>query len=172
MKENVLFEEEQSFVGTRTWYLVLSIAVLSIVPGIILLATQEEVLNGLVSGGIAVVIMSGVILLHVRMRLHVTIDNSAIYYRYAPFVQSERTLGKEDIQAMNIRIYRPLWEYGGYGYRFRIGSGRALNVAGRHGLQLILANNKRLLIGTQKPDELERAISQLKENWVTVENHG
>ena len=171
MKGKILFEEEQTFVGTWTWYLLLAIAALSVVPGLILLATQEEAQSGLISGGIALTIMSVVILLQATMRLQVTVDSSAVYYRFPPFVSKERMLGKIDIQTLNVRKYRPLWEYGGYGYRFRFSSGRAINVAGKHGLQLVLSNGKRLLIGTQKPEELERAIAQLKENWTTTEDH-
>ena len=172
MKGKILFEEEQTFVGTWTWYLLLSITAFSLVPGIVILATSEEMETGLFSIGIVFLIMSGVILLHAVMRLQLTVDGSAIYYRFSPFIRSERKLQKADIQAINVRKYRPIWEFGGHGYRFRIGSGRALSVVGKHGLQLILSNGKRLLIGTQKPEELERAISQLKENWATAEDHG
>jgi len=172
MKGKLIFEEEQKFVGTWTWYLLLSITAFSVVPGVYILSTMNEKETGLISIGIVLLVMTGVIVLHVAMRLKVTIDRSAIYYRFPPFVRTERKLDKSDIQAINVRKYQPIWEFGGHGYRFRFGSGRAMSVAGKHGLQLILSNGKRLLIGTQKPEELERAISQLKENWSTVEDNG
>ncbi len=172
MKRKIVFHEEQTFVGTRTWYFLLAIAVVSITPGIGIIKSGENVETGWAALVIALVVMILVIAMHAIMTLQVTVDSSAIYYRYPPFVRKERRLTKTDIQAMNIRKYRPIWEFGGYGYRYRLGSGRALNVSGKDGLQIVLANGKRLLIGTQKPEELGRIINQLKENWIVEEGHG
>jgi len=172
MKGKILFEEEQKFVGTWTWYLLWAITGFSVVPGLYILATMDKIETGLISIGIALVVMIGVLIFHAIMRLKVTIDTSAIYYQFPPFVRTERKLDKSDIQAINVRKYQPIWEFGGHGYRFRILSGRAMSVAGKDGLQLILSNGKRLLIGTQKPEELERTILQLKENWSTAEDNG
>jgi len=114
MKCKILFEEEQTFVGTWTWYLLLSITAFSLVPGIVILATGDEMEIGLIIVGIVAVVMSGVILLHAVMKLQLTVDGAAIYYRFLPFVRSERKLQKADIQAINVRKYRPIWEFGGH----------------------------------------------------------
>ena len=172
MKGRLLFEEEQTFVGTWTWYLLLAISGLSIAPGIFILFVSENTQDGLISLGVVLGVMSLVILLLWVIRLRVTVDRSSIYYTFSPFIKSERILTKTDIQEMKVRKYRPIMEYGGWGYRLRFRSGKALTVSGNFGLQLTLANSKRLLIGTQKPKELEVAIRQLEENWATAQDYG
>ena len=56
-----------------------------------------------------------------------------------------------------VRTYRPIREYGGYGIRYS-SKGKAYNVSGDRGVQIELLNGERLLIGSQRADELWRAI--------------
>jgi hypothetical protein len=42
-----------------------------------------------------------------------------------------------------------------------LGKGRAFNVSGDKGLQLQFSNGKRLLIGTQMPDELTTVLARV-----------
>jgi hypothetical protein len=60
-----------------------------------------------------------------------------------------------------------LTEYGGWGLRLGLfGKGTAFNVSGDIGLQLEFTDDRKLLIGTNKPDELIETlnkIGQLKE---------
>ncbi|MEQ8904934.1 hypothetical protein [Ekhidna sp.] len=164
MKGKIIFKEEQSFVGTWMWYLVIGIALLTI-AGIAISLTQgvdNEGISGLV---LAIVVIAGIILFLYFAKLYVTIDQHSLYYRYPPFVNNEKKVTKDDVDEIHVRKYRPIWEYGGYGYRFRFRSGRAMSVAGNVGVQLIKKDGKRLLIGTQKPDAMKQAVRRLKENW-------
>lgn len=166
MKGKIIFEEEQSFVGTWVWYLVLGIGLLFIggaVTGNFLIDEKEGVV-GLI---IASIVVIGVVILFYTSKLHVVIDRKAIYYRYPPFINSEKLIRKDDIQELSVRKYRAIREYGGWGYRFSLRSGRALTIAGDIGMQVVAKNGKKILIGTQKQELLERAIRQLKENWET-----
>lgn len=58
------------------------------------------------------------------------------------------------------RTYRPISEYGGWGIRFGR-SGRAFNMSGNRGVQLVLKSGRRVLIGSQRPEELAAAIHRL-----------
>ena len=166
MKGKIIFKEEQSFIGTWIWYIVIGILVITI--GIRLFALTQakndttDVLVGLI---IAAIVLGGVIVLLIVSRLSVVIDENRIYYRFPPFVSKEKYFGKDDIKEMNVRKYKPILEYGGYGYRYRFRSGRAMNIAGNMGLQLVLKNGKKVLIGTQKPDSMQSAVRRLKDNW-------
>ena len=61
-----------------------------------------------------------------------------------------------------VREYSPIAEYGGWGLRGGFfGKGSALNVSGNKGLQLELKNNKKILIGTNKPKELSETLSKI-----------
>ncbi len=166
MKGKVIFEEEQRVIGTRTWYLVIGLSI-TIVTGTLVLATyvSEPTSERYIGTIISTIVFGCVIAFISTMRLYVVIDEKSIYYRFPPFVNKEKHFSKKDIKEMKVRKYRPIWEYGGYGYRFSFRSGRAYNITGNMGLQLHLNNGKRVLIGTQKPDSMQTAISRLKENW-------
>ena len=164
MKGKLLFKEEQSFIGTWMWYLVIGITVLSIAGTAVgLFFTKDS--EGVIGLIIATLVTGAVVALFYSSKLYVSIDKDNLYYRFPPFVNGEKKLGKEDIKELYVRTYKPITEYGGWGYRFRFRSGRAINVAGNKGLQLRFKNDKRLLIGTQKPEEMKHAVRRLKENW-------
>lgn len=90
-------------------------------------------------------------------RLITEVRGDGIYIRYVPFHRSFRRIPFKDLKRCEVRTYRPLVEYGGWGIRFGL-KGKAYNVSGNRGVQLELANGKRLLIGSQRPEELWQAI--------------
>ena len=74
----------------------------------------------------------------------------------------KRTIAREDIDKAYIRQYSPLHEYGGWGYR--VGpNGKAYNAMGEMGLQLELRDGSRILIGTQRPEQLRQVIQHWME---------
>lgn len=164
MRGKILFEEKQSFVGTWLWYLVLGISCLSI-GGAGLGFYFSRGNEGIVGVLIAAIVSIGIIILFYNSKLSLTIDKDAIYYKFPPFVNSEKVVRKEEVKEIYTRSYSSLNEYGGWGYRYSFKNGRALNIIGGIGLQIVAKNDKKILIGTQRPDHLERAIRQLKENW-------
>ena len=93
----------------------------------------------------------------VSLRLETVIKQDGIYVRYYPVHFSFRYYPWEDIQKAYVRKYKPIIEYGGWGFR-GFGKNRALNVSGNQGLQLEFRNYKRLLIGTRKPGEIIEAL--------------
>jgi hypothetical protein len=95
------------------------------------------------------------------MKLSVRVDDEALHIRFFPLVK--RHIRLEEIARWEARTYRPLLEYGGWGIRCGW-KGMAYNVSGNRGVQLELANGKRLLIGSQRPEELAEAISQAKQH--------
>ena len=94
------------------------------------------------------------------LTLHTLIDKNGIYYRFAPIQRKERWVKWSDVKDVHIRKYKPIAEYGGWGFR-NGRSGKALNISGNMGLQIVFTNGKRLLLGTRKPEELERALKKL-----------
>jgi hypothetical protein len=103
-----------------------------------------------------------------RSRLETTIDAEGIHYRFPLLIRKWRTIKKESIVRYEVRKYSPLLEYGGWGYRSIRGyrrrkNGIAYNVKGKIGLQLYFANGTKMLIGTQRPTAVERAMKKLME---------
>lgn len=95
----------------------------------------------------------------VILKLEVHIDSSGIRYSYFPFLR-RRTIAKEEVAFAWVRKYKPIKEYGGWGYRTLFRQ-KAYNVWGKWGIQIIMKNNKSLLLGTQQPEEAARVLKHL-----------
>lgn len=102
-----------------------------------------------------------VLLLFFVMKLTTRIDSTGIHYRFFPFHFKERTIAWDDIDNAHVRKYKPIGEYGGWGLRYGFKYGRAINVSGDMGLQLVLKNGKKVLIGTQKTREVDAVLRDL-----------
>ena len=97
--------------------------------------------------------------LMVTMYLELKVSVSGLEYRFFPFV-GKKKVSWHQIEQVYVRQYKPIGEYGGWGIRFQPGRrSRALNVSGTIGLQLVFKDGARLLIGTQKGNELEAALA-------------
>ena len=91
------------------------------------------------------------------MRLKTEVRNDGLHIRFFPLMS--RVIPFDEIREIDVRIYKPIREYGGWGIRSGLGGrGAALNVSGNRGVQLELSGGKRLLIGSQKAEELAKAI--------------
>lgn len=112
-----------------------------------------------------ILVTVGVILLTnliFALRLETEIKSDGIYVRFFPIHFKYRFYPWTHIDKAYVRKYNPILEYGGWGLR-GIGKNRALNISGNQGLQLVLEENKRLLIGTRKPEEVSDVLHQLKQ---------
>ena len=93
------------------------------------------------------------------MKLETRITDTGISVRFYPLQLKFRHYNWEDIELAYIRNYSPLAEYGGWGIRYSLsGQGKALNVSGRTGLQLVFKDGRKLLIGTSKPEDLTQVL--------------
>jgi len=62
-----------------------------------------------------------------------------------------------EITQSYVRKYNPITEYGGWGLRWGL-KGKAYNMSGNKGIQLVLNGNIRLLIGTNKAEEADEVL--------------
>lgn len=106
-------------------------------------------------------------LLFVNFRLDTIIKEDGIYVQFFPIHLRAKHYTRSTLKKSFVRQYAPIAEYGGWGLRIGAGGkGRAFSVSGDKGLQLEFTDNKKLLIGTNKPDELTevlKRIGQLKQ---------
>lgn len=100
----------------------------------------------------------GIVWLLLASYLRVEVQDEALSIRFFPFIR-ERRIAFRDIAQAEARTYSPLMEYGGWGVRFGP-HGKAYNVSGNRGVQLELAGGERLLLGSQRADELAAAIGE------------
>ena len=106
-----------------------------------------------VSMGSIVLICSFLLML----RLYTKVNSGGIHYRFFPFHLSWKTIHWKDIKVAEMRKFRPLQEYGGYGLRYGK-SGYAYILSGKVGLQLVYKDQKKLLIGTSTYHNMQENI--------------
>ncbi|MCH3883069.1 MULTISPECIES: hypothetical protein [Tenacibaculum] len=158
-----VFKEEQRFI--QTWLIVL-LAVSIIVPMAIIINTYLED-NSTMTTNEFVFTIAG-ILLSVSFifffKLTTRIDEKGIHYQFFPFHFSMRKITWSEIEKAHVRTYDPISEYGGWGLKggafWNKSKGTAINVSGDVGIQLELKNGKKLLIGTQKENQVNLVLKK------------
>ena len=113
---------------------------------------------------IAVIFGFGLPALIYFTNLATEVHDDGLYFRFFPFHVSFHKIGRKDIKGFEVRTYRAIRDYGGWGIRYGR-EGKAYNVSGNRGVQLLLANGQRLMIGSQRPEEMVEALnSVVREN--------
>ena len=157
------FNETQGF---RQWWIYLIILFTIVSWGYALIASFQSEEPQKASEDYVLILTSiipiALILLLFSLKLVTKIRNDGIHVRFKPLQLKEKHIRPEEIKTFEVRKYKPLTEYGGWG--IRTGGkkyGKAYNVSGNMGLQLYLANGKRLLIGTKKAREVQKAMEAM-----------
>lgn len=153
--DQTAFTEEQRF--RQPWIWILFAGDVVLVVGIVSIVSAWNIVGittlVLVFGGLSALLFSANLTTQVR--------NDGLYVRYFPFHRSWRKISLDNVSSIEAREYSPLREYGGWGIR-GAAKNRAYNVSGNRGVQLVYEDGRRLLIGSQKPDELLAAIQSLR----------
>lgn len=160
---NIFYAEEQKVNNRWIWLLLATITVIILYGFVEQLMLKHPIstnrdhnwvmfLIGLISFGILYLIYS--------IKFSFQIDEEGIKYRFSPFHLTERIIQWDDITALYVRKYKPIAEYGGWGIRtLSFKKNTAYNISGNYGLQIELKNGKKILFGTQNPEELEKIVT-------------
>ena len=163
MNETLLFSETQKFKQWWIWLLLLGLNGTTLFGIYQQLFLDQQFGNkplsdvSLIITGIFISIITIIFLL---FKLETHIKEDGIYVRFFPIHISFRFYTWESISKLEVREYKPVSEFGGWGIR-GFGNNRALNVSGNIGLQLEFKDGKKLLIGTTKSDELSDLIYRM-----------
>ena len=173
MMEKLLFKEEQKF-GSISLYIPMGLIYASTIGFFIYAGFMQFVYNKQwadkpMSDDGFIITMFGVLLVLIvtsyflfGSRLKVQINNGKLLYSFPPFIRKMKEISKDQIKSYEIRKYKPIREYGGWGIKKGLKKyGDAYNVQGNIGLQLTLKNGKKVLFGTQRPEALKRAMIKL-----------
>ena len=170
-QDDLIFREVQTFSSTLRRLLVVLMAI-SVV--IFAFALWETITDPKTSNTLAEVLLSIVamtipiaaVALIFIIKLETEVRTDALYVRLYPLHLRYRIFTPQDLAEHYSRTYKPIREYGGWGIRCSFtGKGKAYNVSGNKGVQLVLTSGKKLLIGSQQPDDLAAAIDKmLKQN--------
>jgi hypothetical protein len=109
---------------------------------------------------LSVVVVALINVLLFSLRLEILIRPDGIRFRYFPMQRKFRYYPFDSINKCYVRKFRPIAEYGGWGMR-GFGNNRSFTVSGNMGMQIVLKNGSKTLIGTHKPEELGLALEKL-----------
>ena len=93
--------------------------------------------------------------------LTVIVKPDGLHYQFFPIHFKTYIIKKEDIDNFKALKYNPILDYGGWGIRHRF-KGKAYNIRGNKGVKIYLKNGKTILFGSQKYQELEKALEIIK----------
>ncbi|MHC4762948.1 MAG: DUF6141 family protein [Planctomycetota bacterium] len=167
-ENELVYREEQRFSLWLRWLVAALVA--SAVPFGIFSLTKiysgqgspdiPQVLTVIIAG---IFVPIAVAVLFLLLKLETEVRSDGLYVRFFPFHVNFKSFTKDDLSEYYARKYRPLLEYGGWGIRWSLRKGKAYNVSGNKGVQLVFKSGKRLLIGSQRAEELEEAIRSIME---------
>ena len=164
-----VFKEEQRF---RQIWLIIILVISTVIPITKVLQkhfTENKTISTKEFTAIIIVIVVSILILFF-FKLKTKIDEKGIHYQFSPFHFSMKLIPWNQITKAGIRTYFPISEFGGWGLKggffFNKGRGKAINVSGNIGVQLILKNGDKLLIGTQKKEEALRVLETYKNKLI------
>lgn len=149
----------------RKWWMylivigILVLPVISIYQQIILGRPfgNNPIPDGLLIGFAIFMILLATLFVTIYLKTEVGWDG--ITFQYAPFFKKQILWSQ--IQSAEIIDYGFL---GGWGFRFSKKYGTVFNVSGRIGLSIVLTNNQKLVIGTQRPEALKQVLQKYLPN--------
>jgi len=145
------FREEQRFRESWLWLVIgvpvaFSLWVLLVTPGTPPGASVAVVL---------VAVAVGALIALARLETTVTADAVLVMFHG---IWPTRRIRLEDI-AEHAPMHYTMWDSGGWGVHFGL-AGLTYNVSGNEGVHFRLKNGARVLVGTQRPAELDSAIAK------------
>jgi hypothetical protein len=161
-QNNVIFREVQRF---SLWIRLFFIASMTLGVAVMLFSSVTAGSTGspsaiVIRGGLSLLLL-GLAALFFVLKLETEVRRDGLYVRFFPLHIHHKKIAPGQLVDCYARRYRPIMEYGGWGIRCGFRGGRAYNVRGNKGVQLVLQDDKRLLVGSQKADELAGAISSM-----------
>ncbi len=148
------FHEDQHFRGSLLW--TLSALMLGAAVVVVAAATPREPL----AGAATVVILSLVLALFLFARLETEVRSDVVLVQFHGLWPTRR-VPLDDIAGFEARRYT-MWESGGWGVHLTM-SGMAYNTSGNDGVFFTLTNGRKILVGTQRPQEFAAAVAKALE---------
>jgi hypothetical protein len=150
-----IFVEQQRFRQWWLWVTVIGVCAIELTAFAILYfkSRRFEAMIPLVVGTIPIALL----ILNYSTRLVVRVDVDGLHVRFWPF--SRLDLPHRRIVSIAVEDYDPIGEFGGWGVKGPPARwGWCYTVNGRRGVRIELDNRHRLLIGSQRADELAEAM--------------
>ena len=160
MSGTSLYREEQNVSQWWVWVIVV------VAAGLAWWAFVQQVILGHAFGGDPLpnwgvwifwaVIGIGLPAMFFWLRLMLEVTTQEVLIRYRPVLR--RSIALTEIESFEVRTYSPVREYGGWGIKGWSRRNVAYNARGNRGVQLTLRDGRRVMLGSQRPEELAAAI--------------
>lgn len=99
-------------------------------------------------------------------RMNTYVDRRALTVSFGFFPMYRMRIPIGEIREVESVVYRPLRDYGGWGIRGIPVA--ALNARGNRGVRLVRSDGRKLLIGSQKPEELVESLLEAGQGHISV----
>lgn len=109
--------------------------------------------------GLAILMPAIVVLMSAMACLHLDTRLDADRLRVRLFPLADENLHPARIVRWEVRTYSPMKEYWGWGVRFGADGSVAYTMKGNRDVQLLLDDGSRVLIGSQRPENLASALT-------------
>jgi hypothetical protein len=107
------------------------------------------------------VLVLAVVVVVLESQLKTRVEEDSVSVKFFPFHLSPRKFHFDEIEDFQAEEYSPIGEFGGWGVRWHPFAGKiAYNVSGNEGVRLVLEDEREVMVGSQKPGELEEAIKE------------
>jgi hypothetical protein len=162
-ENNFICVQEQKFGWFVRWFLIFdSMFFILVILGLQFLFWRmgRETLPIVIIAIILIILML-IFIMFWLARLQTIVRRDGLYVRFFPIHINFKRFAFEDFSEYYAREYSPIFEYGGWGIRYSFRNGKAYNISGNKGLQIVFKNGKKLLVGSQNPQELVEAIDSV-----------
>ena len=146
----VYFREEQKF--EWFWTVVWLVPVAMIGYGL-----YQEVISSILLWPALVVTVVVAVWIN-RLKL-ITEGRSDVLWIHFVLLWPERSIAWNEIQRAEAITYRPVKDFGGWGVRWAA-RGVVYNARGKRGVRMVLVSGERVLVGSQRAEDLARAIGE------------
>ena len=166
--DNPVFHEVQQF--SQRWFWVIFTLTMLVILGVFAQGLIQQLIHGTPWGErplsdigllmVAIMVFlfcSLLIYIFYNLRLETTVYENRIELNFSPVWR--KAIYFAEINECMARTYSPLKEYGGWGIKYGFKNGWAYNIIGNEGVQLVLNDGKRILIGSQQASILAEAIN-------------
>ncbi len=157
-----MFREVQRFGQAWVWALVLMVTAVAWIGGYQQLLLKRPFGNNPAPDSLMWVILGlfgiGFPLFFYSLRLVTEVRADGLYYRYSPLHRRFHRIVFSDMQSAEAISYRPVRDYGGWGIRCGP-KGKAFNVRGNRGVEIVQSDGSRILLGSQRSEELALALN-------------
>jgi hypothetical protein len=93
--------------------------------------------------------------------LETEINKDGVYVQFRPFMIKRRQIPWTDIEDVEVKMFDAMADYGGAGIKYGR-NGLGYIISGQFGLEIRTKDDNRILIGTNKREEIARLIKTFK----------